>query len=129
LSYTNYLSKNGARCEIRFPDASGNPYLTFAAMLMAGLDGIKNKIHPGESFDKDLYELPPEEVSAIPTVCGSLREAMESLDKDREFSNSRVVYLQMIKLMLTLHLSLKKFINLNTHLIQLSLRCITVASN
>ena len=50
------LSKKGARCEIRFPDASGNPYLTFAAMLMAGLDGIKNKIHPGESFDKDLYE-------------------------------------------------------------------------
>ena len=79
------LSKNGARCEIRFPDASGNPYLTFAAMLMAGLDGIKNKIHPGESFDKDLYELPPEEVKNIPTVCGSLREAMESLDKDREF--------------------------------------------
>ena len=79
------LSKNGARCEIRFPDASGNPYLTFAAMLMAGLDGIKNKIHPGESFDKDLYDLPPEEVNAIPTVCGSLREAMESLDKDREF--------------------------------------------
>ena len=79
------LSKKGARCEIRFPDASGNPYLTFAAMLMAGLDGIKNKIHPGESFDKDLYELPPEEVKAIPTVCGSLREAMESLDKDREF--------------------------------------------
>jgi glutamine synthetase len=79
------LSKNGARCEIRFPDASGNPYLTFAAMLMAGLDGIKNKIHPGEPFDKDLYDLPPEEVNAIPTVCGSLREAMESLDKDREF--------------------------------------------
>jgi glutamine synthetase len=79
------LNKKGARCEIRFPDASGNPYLTFAAMLMAGLDGIKNKIHPGESFDKDLYELPPEEVKAIPTVCGSLREAMESLDKDREF--------------------------------------------
>jgi glutamine synthetase len=79
------LNKNGARCEIRFPDASGNPYLTFAAMLMAGLDGIKNKIHPGESFDKDLYDLPPEEVRNIPTVCGSLREAMESLDKDREF--------------------------------------------
>ena len=79
------LSKKGARCEIRFPDAAGNPYLTFAAMLMAGLDGIKNKIHPGESFDKDLYELPPEEVKSIPTVCGSLREAMESLDKDRKF--------------------------------------------
>ena len=53
--------------------------------MIHGIDGIKNKIHPGESFDKDLYELPPEEVKAIPTVCGSLREAMESLDKDREF--------------------------------------------
>ena len=81
----DYVVKKGARCEIRFPDAAGHPYLTFAAMLMAGIDGIKNKIHPGESFDKDLYELPPEEVKAIPTVCGSLREAMESLDKDREF--------------------------------------------
>ena len=79
------LSKNGARCEIRFPDAAGNPYLTFSAMLMAGLDGIKNKIHPGESFDKDLYTLPEEEIKNIPTVCGSLREAMESLDTDREF--------------------------------------------
>ena len=108
------LSKNGARCEIRFPDASGNPYLTFAAMLMAGLDGIKNKIHPGESFDKDLYDLPPEEVNAIPTVCGSLREAMESLDKDRDFLTQGVCLL-MIKLMLTLHLNLRKFINLNMH--------------
>ena len=79
------LSKKGARCEIRFPDASGNPYLTFAAMLMAGLDGIKNKIDPGKSFDKDLYDLPADEVKSIPTVCGSLREAMESLDKDRDF--------------------------------------------
>ena len=79
------LSKKGARCEIRFPDASGNPYLTFASMLMAGLDGIKNKIHPGKSFDKDLYALSEEEVKKVPTVCGSLREAMESLDKDRDF--------------------------------------------
>ena len=79
------LSKKAARCEIRFGDAAGNPYLTFAAMLMAGLDGIKNKIDPGKSFDKDLYALSEEEVSKIPTVCGSLREAMESLDKDRKF--------------------------------------------
>ena len=79
------LSKKGARCEIRFGDAAGNPYLTFAAMLMAGLDGIKNKIDPGESFDKDLYALSEDEVKKIPTVCGSLREAMESLDKDRDF--------------------------------------------
>ena len=79
------LNKNGARCEIRFPDASGNPYLTFASMLMAGLDGIKNKINPGDPLDEDLYALPENKVKKIPTVCGSLREAMESLDKDRDF--------------------------------------------
>ena len=78
-------NKKGKRVEVRFPDASGNPYLTFAAMLMAGLDGIKNKIDPGKSFDKDLYALSESEVKKIPTVCGSLREAMESLDKDRDF--------------------------------------------
>jgi glutamine synthetase len=79
------LNKNGARCEIRFPDASGNPYLTFASMLMAGLDGIKNKINPGDPLDEDLYALPENKVKKIPTVCGSLREAMESLDRDRDF--------------------------------------------
>jgi len=79
------LNKNGARCEIRFPDAAGNPYLTFSAMLMAGLDGIKNKINPGKPLDEDLYALPEDKVKNIPTVCGSLREAMESLDRDRGF--------------------------------------------
>ncbi|MEO5347549.1 MAG: type I glutamate--ammonia ligase [Magnetococcus sp. YQC-9] len=73
------------RCEIRFPDPSANPYLAFAALLMAGLDGIENKIDPGAPMDKNLYDLPPEELKGIPTVCGSLREAMDSLDKDREF--------------------------------------------
>ena len=63
----------GKRVEVRFPDAASNPYLAFSAMLMAGLDGIKNKIHPGDPMDKDLYELPPEELKDIPTVCGSLR--------------------------------------------------------
>ena len=62
-----------------------NPYLAFTAMLMAGLDGIENKIHPGEAMDKNLYDLPPEELKEVPTVCGSLREALESLDADREF--------------------------------------------
>ena len=57
----------------------------FAAMLMAGLDGIENKIHPGDAMDKNLYDLPPEELKNVPTVCGSLREALESLDKDRAF--------------------------------------------
>ena len=78
-------SPNGKRVEVRFPDASGNPYLGFAALLMAGLDGIENKIHPGDPMDKDLYDLPREELEGIPTVCGSLREALESLDADREF--------------------------------------------
>ena len=75
----------GKRLECRFPDATANPYLAYTAMLMAGLDGIQNKIHPGEAMDKDLYDLPAEELEGIPTVCGSLREALESLDADREF--------------------------------------------
>jgi len=78
-------SPKAKRVEIRFPDPAANPYLAFAAMLMAGLDGIKNKIHPGEAMDKDLYALPPEELSGVPTVAGSLREALESLSADREF--------------------------------------------
>jgi len=73
------------RIEVRFPDSSGNPYLTFTAMLMAGLDGIANKIDPGEAADKNLYDLPPEEGAKIPTVCSSLDQALESLDADRDF--------------------------------------------
>src|SRR6201995_3583760 len=73
------------RVEFRFPDAMANPYLCYAALLMAGLDGIENKIHPGDAMDKNLYDLPPEELKEVPTVCGSLREALESLDKDRAF--------------------------------------------
>jgi len=75
----------GRRIEVRFPDSSANPYLAFTAMLMAGLDGIQNKIHPGEASDKDLYHLPPEEDAKIPRVCHSLDMALESLDKNREF--------------------------------------------
>jgi glutamine synthetase len=73
------------RIEVRFPDSSANPYLAFAAMMMAGLDGIQNKIHPGDPADKDLYDLEPEEAKHIPTVCHSLDMALEHLDKDREF--------------------------------------------
>ena len=73
------------RVEVRFPDPAANPYLAFAAMLMAGLDGIENKINPGDPIDKNLYDLPPEELEKVPTVCGSLREACEELDKDRAF--------------------------------------------
>jgi glutamine synthetase len=78
-------SPKGKRVEVRFPDPGANPYLAYAGMLMAGLDGIENKIHPGDPMDKDLYALPPEELKQVPTVCGSLREALENLDKDRAF--------------------------------------------
>jgi glutamine synthetase len=73
------------RVEVRFPDPLCNPYLGFAAMCMAGLDGIKNKLNPGEAMDKDLYDLPAKELKRIPTVCGSLREALECLSKDRDY--------------------------------------------
>ncbi len=73
------------RIETRFPDPIANPYLCFAALMMAGLDGIQNKIHPGDAMDKDLYDLPPEEAKDIPTVCHSLDQALECLEKDREF--------------------------------------------
>jgi len=75
----------GRRIEVRFPDSTANPYLAFSAMLMAGLDGIQNKIHPGEAMDKDLYDLPPEEEKAIPQVAFSFDEALAALDNDREF--------------------------------------------
>ena len=75
----------GRRIEARFPDPLANPYLAFSALLMAGLDGIQNKIHPGDPADKNLYDLPPEEDAQIPTVCTSLEQAVESLDADREF--------------------------------------------
>jgi glutamine synthetase len=78
-------SPKAKRIEARFPDPSANPYLAFAALLMAGIDGIRNKIDPGPSSDKDLYDLPPEELAQIPTVCGSLREALQELEKDHDF--------------------------------------------
>ena len=78
-------SPKAKRVEARFPYPYANPYLAFAALLMAGIDGIKNKIDPGEPSDKDLYDLPPEELAQIPTVCGSLREALDTLAADHEF--------------------------------------------
>ncbi len=78
-------SPKGRRIEVRFPDPSANPYLAFSAMMLAGLDGIQNKIHPGDAMDKDLYDLEPEEAKAIPTVCHALDMALDALDKDREF--------------------------------------------
>ncbi len=88
-----YVSNpKGKRVEVRFPDPGANPYLAYAAMLMAGLDGIKNKIHPGDPMDKNLYDLPPEELKAVPTVCGSLREALENLAADNAFLKAGDVF-------------------------------------
>ena len=78
-------SPKAKRVEVRFPDPAANPYLAFAAMLMAGLDGVQNRIHPGNAMDKNLYDLPPEELKDVPTVCGSLREAVENLKADHAF--------------------------------------------
>jgi len=78
-------SPKGKRIEARFPDPMGNPYLTFVALLMAGLDGIENRIDPGPAMDKNLYDLPPREQKKVPEVCGSLREALENLSRDRDF--------------------------------------------
>ncbi len=75
----------GRRIEVRFPDPTANPYLAFAAMMMAGLDGIQNKIHPGEAMDKDLYDLPPEEEAEIPKVCFAFDQALDALKADREY--------------------------------------------
>jgi glutamine synthetase len=80
------------RIEVRFGDPAGNSYLIFAAMMMAGLDGIRNKIDPGPPMDKDLYDLPPEEEKLIPTVCSSLDQALTSLDSDREFLTAGGVF-------------------------------------
>ncbi|MFT7576380.1 MAG: glutamine synthetase [Alphaproteobacteria bacterium] len=90
IPYTT--SPKAKRMEIRFPDPTANPYLAFTAMLMAGLDGIQNKIHPGEPMDKNLYDLPPAELADIPTVCRSLREALESLAEDRAYLKAGDVF-------------------------------------
>jgi glutamine synthetase len=86
------LNPRARRIEARFPDPASNPYLAFAAVMMAGLDGIMNKIHPGEPATKDLYDLEPEEEKLIPTVCSSLDQALEALDKDRGFLTAGGVF-------------------------------------
>jgi glutamine synthetase len=85
-------NSKGRRIELRFPDSMANPYLAFAAMMMAGLDGIQNRIHPGEAMDKDLYDLPPEEEKELDHVAFSLEEALNSLDRDRAFLKSGDVF-------------------------------------
>ncbi|MBK2124056.1 glutamate--ammonia ligase [Fangia hongkongensis] len=90
IPYVN--SEKARRIELRFGDPMANPYLAFSAMLMAGIDGIKNKIHPGDAMDKNLYDLPPEELVDIPTVAASLEEALTALDHDREFLTAGGVF-------------------------------------
>ena len=85
-------SPKSKRVEVRFPDPTQNPYLGFAAMLMAGIDGIKNKIHPGDAMDKDLYDLPPEEEKDLKLVAFSLDEALDALDSDRVFLKAGGVF-------------------------------------
>jgi glutamine synthetase len=85
-------SPKGRRIEVRFPDPMANPYLAFAAMMMAGLDGIQNKIHPGDPMDKNLYDLPPEELKEIPTVCHAFDQALDALDNDRAFLTAGGVF-------------------------------------
>lgn len=106
----------GRRFEVRFPDPTANPYLCFTALLMAAMDGIKNKIHPGDPADKDLYDLPAEEAAAIPTVASSLEQALEALDGDREFLTAGGV---MSDDMIDAYISLKKeeieLLNMTTH--------------
>ena len=92
IPYVQGASPNGIRIEVRFGDPTANPYLMFSAMLMAGLDGIKNKTEPVGPLDKDLYDLPAEELKGLPTVCSSLEQALDELDKDREFLNQGDVF-------------------------------------
>ncbi|NVK10648.1 MAG: type I glutamate--ammonia ligase, partial [Gammaproteobacteria bacterium] len=109
-------SPKGKRVEARFGDPTANPYLMFSAMLMAGLDGIKNKIHPGDAADKDLYDLPPEEAAAYPTVAASLEEALNALNEDRAFLTAGGVFSDdMIDAYIELKMEEVTRLNMTTH--------------
>ena len=115
-------NEKGRRIEVRFPDPTANPYLAFAAMLMAGLDGIQNKIHPGEPMDKDLYDLPPEELTDIPTVAASLEEALAALDQDRDFLLQGDVFTDdMIDAYLNLKYEEVERLNMTTHPVEFAM--------
>ena len=106
----------GRRIEVRFPDPTANPYLAFAAMMMAGLDGIQNKIHPGGPMDKDLYDLPPEEEAEIPKVCHSFDQALDALDADRAFLTAGGVFSDdMINAYIALKMAEVTRIRMTTH--------------
>jgi glutamine synthetase len=109
-------SPKARRIEVRFPDSTGNPYLSFSAMMMAGLDGIMNKIHPGDPMDKDLYDLPPEEEKAIPQVCYALDQALGELDKDRDFLTAGGVFSDdLIDAYITLKMEEVTVLRMTTH--------------
>jgi glutamine synthetase len=115
-------SPKGKRIEARFADPTANPYLCFAAMLMAGIDGIKNKIHPGDAADKDLYDLPPEEGKLIPTVAGSLEEALQCLSDDRSFLTEGGVFSDdMIDAYIALKSEEVERVNMTTHPVEFEL--------
>lgn len=112
----------GRRIEVRFGDPTANPYLCFAAFLMAGLDGIQNKIHPGDAMDKDLYDLPAEEVADIPTVCHSFDQALEALDADREFLTAGGVFTDdMIDAFIDLKMAEVTQLRMTTHPVEFDL--------
>ena len=112
-------SQKARRIEVRFPDPAANPYLAFAAMLMAGIDGIKNKIHPGDAMDKDLYDLPAEEAAAIPQVAGSLDEALACLKEDHAFLTAGGVFsAEMIEAYIELKTAEAERVNRTTHPIE-----------
>ena len=109
-------SAKGKRIEVRFPDPTANPYLAFAAMLMAGIDGIQNKIHPGDAADKDLYDLPPEEAADIPTVASSLEMALDALEGDKGFLTVGGVFTEdMIDAYIELKRGEVEHLNMTTH--------------
>ena len=109
-------STKGKRIEVRFPDPTANPYLAFAAMLMAGIDGIQNKIHPGDAADKDLYDLPPEEAADIPTVASSLEMALDALEGDKGFLTVGGVFTEdMIDAYIELKREEVEHLNMTTH--------------
>ena len=112
----------GRRIEVRFPDSTANPYFAFAAMMMAGLDGIQNKINPGEPMDKDLYDLEPEEDAKIPKVCFSLEQALEALDNDRDFLKAGNVFSdELIDAYISLKMAEVTRIRMATHPIEFEL--------
>ena len=112
----------GRRIEVRFPDPTANPYLAFSAMMMAGLDGIQNKLHPGEAMDKDLYDLPPEEEAEIPTVCYSLDQALDALNADRAFLTAGGVFTDdMIDAYIDLKMEEVTLLRMTTHPVEFDL--------